>query len=43
MLCASEFDALREFVKELHALRRECRQKTMTALLQFTIGIKVGD
>ena len=43
MLGAAELDAVFEFVEEFHALRGKRRQEAMVALLQFSMGIKVGN
>ena len=43
MLGAAQFDAVLEFVEQFHALGGKHGQETMPALLQFSIGIKVGD
>src|SRR5690348_10293085 len=42
MLGATELDAARQFVEKAHSLRGKRRQEAMIALLQFSIGIKVG-
>ena len=42
MLSAPQLDAMPQFVEELHALRGKSRQEAIVALLQFSIGIKVG-
>ena len=43
MLGAADFDAAREFIEKLGALRGQCRQKTMSALLKPAVGVKLGD